>query len=800
MCVLLVLVAGSADTDPVPSTSGAVAPTSEHSYFVEESPRKLKRSMFELQERFESCQKKLKVKQQAARRLTKKVETLEDVVKALKEKDLVSDNCVSVLEKTISGVSLQLVLRQLAQRKDIPFSDRQYPPELRSFALTLHFYSAKAYNFVRETFDLALPHPKTLSKWYRAVDGNAGFSEQALRALQAHSDALGHRLRCALVMDEMAIRRQVEWDGKSYVGFIDMGTNVDDDCLPVAKEALVFLAVSITDRWKIPVGYFLIDGLNGSERANLVSNCISKLYEVQTDIVSLTFDGSGANLSMASVLGCTLQSLTPVTSFVHPSDDSLFVQVLLDPCHMLKLMRNLLAEKRTLSDDNGEQISWEYLVKLQQLQAQEGLKAGNKLTERHINWTKQKMKVNLAAQTLSSSVADALEFCRDSLGFEDFAFCGATVRFIRIIDRAFDILNSRNPFAKGYKAPLRIQNEQFWRPFVNEVKSYLWELKLSNGDRVCTSNRKTGIIGFVVSLTSFCSLFDLLVAGSGGVPGPLQYLLGYKFSQDHIELFFCAVRGRGGWNNNPTARQFKAAYKRLLVHQKVKEVATGNVTPQEPFELLGISSHIESEQRKLEDEIMIGSSVSGESVLAEKTDHDYSDIPDLAHLSMYVENVVLYIAGFVVKRVLAKISCVQCMSAVTVDTLDDAASSLLTRKNRGGLMLPAPDVVLVCKVCERVFRTWFHSNAGKLPAGDKVKARLINDVLRFVLDVEVFSCLDDHVLENDILNDHRTRLVKLVCNQYLAVRLFHAGKVLTRQMQGDRVRSVLSKTIIFKGQ
>ena len=179
--------------------------------------------------------------------------------------------------------------------------------------------------------------------------------------------------------------------------------------------------------------------------------------------------------------------------------------------------------------------------------------------------------------------------------------------------------------------------------------------------------------------------------------------------------------------------------------------------------------------------------------------HDYSDIPDLAHLSMYVENVVLYIAGFVVKRVLAKISCVQCMSAVTVDTLDDAASSLLTRKNRGGLMLPAPDVVLVCKVCERVFRTWFHSNAGKLPAGDKVKARLINDVLRFVLDVEVFSCLDDHVLENDILNEHRKRLVKLVCNQYLAVRLFHAGKVLTRQMQGDRVRSVLSKTIILRG-
>ena len=63
------------------------------------------------------------------------------------------------------------------------------------------------------------------------------------------------------------------------------------------------------------------------------------------------------------------------------------------------------------------------------------------------------MKVNLAAQTLSSSVADALQFCRDDLGLASFAECGATVRFIRIIDRIFDLMNSCNPLAKGFKAP-----------------------------------------------------------------------------------------------------------------------------------------------------------------------------------------------------------------------------------------------------------------------------------------------------------------------------------------------------------
>ena len=35
----------------------------------------------------------------------------------------------------------------------------------------------------------------------------------------------------------------------------------------------------------------------------------------------------------------------------------------------------------------------------------------------------------------------------------------------------------------------------------------------------------------------------------------------YKMSQDHLELFFGAVRAAGGWNNNPTALQFRSAYK-----------------------------------------------------------------------------------------------------------------------------------------------------------------------------------------------------------------------------------------------
>ena len=46
--------------------------------------------------------------------------------------------------------------------------------------------------------------------------------------------------------------------------------------------------------------------------------------------------------------------------------------------------------------------------------------------------------------------------------------------------------------------------------------------------------------------------------------------LTYKLSQDHLELFFSAVRAAGGFNNNPTAQQFMAAYKRLLFRGTIK--------------------------------------------------------------------------------------------------------------------------------------------------------------------------------------------------------------------------------------
>jgi hypothetical protein len=102
---------------------------------------------------------------------------------------------------------------------------------------------------------------------------------------------------------------------------------------------------------------------------------------------------------------------------------------------MLKLVRNTLGDKKSFCDASHGIIQWAYIERLHSLQAKEGLHAGNKLRKAHIEWQQMKMKVKLAAQTLSESTAAALEFCDKDLKLTEFTGCEATVRFIRLIDR-----------------------------------------------------------------------------------------------------------------------------------------------------------------------------------------------------------------------------------------------------------------------------------------------------------------------------------------------------------------------------
>lgn len=61
------------------------------------------------------------------------------------------------------GSNEQLINR-LFKKTTRGSTHKKYEEEIRKFAMTLHFYSGKAYEYVRRKFYNALPHPKTLGK------------------------------------------------------------------------------------------------------------------------------------------------------------------------------------------------------------------------------------------------------------------------------------------------------------------------------------------------------------------------------------------------------------------------------------------------------------------------------------------------------------------------------------------------------------------------------------------------------------------------------------------------------------
>ncbi|RVE55172.1 hypothetical protein evm_000070 [Chilo suppressalis] len=135
-----------------------------------------------------------------------------------------------------------------------------------------------------------------------------------------------------------------------------------------------------------------------------------------------------SDIAMLKKLGCSLEPQAMKTTFPHPNA-GYEIAVFLDACHMLKLVRNAFENKKRFLDYQGNNIKWSYLIKLNNLQKSQGLHLGNKLKDKHIDFQRQKMKVKLASQLFSNSVADALQLCEKS--DETFKNAAATINFIR---------------------------------------------------------------------------------------------------------------------------------------------------------------------------------------------------------------------------------------------------------------------------------------------------------------------------------------------------------------------------------
>jgi len=434
---------------------------------------------------------------------------------------------------------------------------------------------------------------------------------------------------------------------------------------------------------------------------------------------------------------------------------------------MLKLIRNILAKLKILFDEAENIIEWKYFEELHQLQEAEGLHLANKVRSKHIAFEKNKMKVKLAAQLLSTSVANSLSFCKDTLKLPQFQNCSATVKFTSIFNDLFDILNSKNQRQHGFKKPISVKNSSAIITKLEECAEYIKKLSLPNNKQnILNSKVKTGFLGFLINIKSMIEMYKFTCVDNNY----LKYIPMYKVSQDHLELMFGSKRSHGGYNNNPTTKQFKSAVKKLIINTEIREKSTGNCINLENIPIL----HASSLQNSVN---IINKTVSSHEEWLDifhtvEVDHDYSFNMCLPLYTTYKNEVISYIAGFIVKKLMKNLRCAQCINAL-IGKNDEIDQNLINIKNRGSLIYPSRDVIYICKKVDSVITMYIKIN--KNLSNININS-FTNDLMQNIFSYtsqSIFNELNDHINDQCFFSNHLNHLIKSIISLYAKVKLTH---------------------------
>ena len=397
---------------------------------------------------------------------------------------------------------------------------------------------------------------------------------------------------------------------------------------------------------------------------------------------------------------------------------------------------------------------------LKNIQEDLGLSFANKLKKKHVDWTKHKMKVDLAGQTLSASVATAIDFLRDEVCLPQFQGSEATATFIRAIDDAFDALNSRNLHAKGSKSSVTATTLPDVITCCKKLQNYIFDLRDEKGRYLWNSRRKTAIWGFSFTLDSVMSLCqDLLTQRHL----QFQYILIYKFSQNSIELLINKIHQHCGSNNNPNSLEFKWALRKIIIRNSIEPSKTGNYTNFDES-LCDPKNFISFSREHLGVGSSITSDIGHEQFLSLE---EMLDQVNQVYTNPLQDNILYYISGYVVQSILKEESCEECKTELLDDYSPTDANTQYSKfqklKNRGGLTHASPSVFKIVKAAEREFQVQVAEHQERITFDKNIDLKIQSGVLE-TLGVDMFIVSSQHYFDYRIgqETDHLSSLLRRV--------------------------------------
>ena len=89
---------------------------------------------------WEQLQKRMKLVRRNLIRMKKRIDSMTNIIKEIKSRKDITSEAINIIERYFGNIPAEMLKRTLTETKKV-----EYSKIIRSFALTPHFYSAKAY-------------------------------------------------------------------------------------------------------------------------------------------------------------------------------------------------------------------------------------------------------------------------------------------------------------------------------------------------------------------------------------------------------------------------------------------------------------------------------------------------------------------------------------------------------------------------------------------------------------------------------------------------------------------------------
>lgn len=351
----------------------------------------------------------------------------------------------------------------------------RYHPMIIRFCLSLVAKSPSCYEELRNSGVLVLPSQRRLKDYRNAIKPKRGFQKEVVDELNAETNNYFDVQRyVVLLFDEMKVLANLVLDKTTgeLIGFTDLGDpEVNFAALEkvdmIATHALAFIVRGICTELQFCLAYFATTGVTASQLMPTFWEAVC-ILETSCNlwVVAATADGATPNRRFfrlhkpldgnaeGDVCYRTINLYAPHR----------YIYFFADAPHLIKTTRNCLRSSGSGTCtrymwNNGHYILWEHITSMFYQDADNALKLLPRLTYEHIQLNAYSvMRVNLAAQVLSASVASVLK----AFGPPEAA---ATAQLCEMVDKAFDCLNVRSTQEhqrkrKPFLAPYTSVNDQ----------------------------------------------------------------------------------------------------------------------------------------------------------------------------------------------------------------------------------------------------------------------------------------------------------------------------------------------------